>query len=51
MSDYICEKCGNECELEDALLYSDETDEYAKFFFTSCCGVDYYEKEDELWVH
>ncbi len=46
MSDYICEKCGNECELLETWIPS-------KYFsdicldVSSCCGAYYYEKDDK----
>ncbi len=46
MSDYICEKCGNECELEEVAIKKDDWE--ISFNVSVCCGVDYYEKEDEL---
>ncbi len=46
MSDYICEKCGNECELEE--IWITEYDEEINFDVSVCCKAYYYVKEDEL---
>ncbi len=45
MSDYICEKCGNDCELEDVYYIFDDS---INFEVSACCRSSYYEKEDEL---
>ncbi len=47
MSDYICKWCGNECELEERWIPAEYGDD-VMYTVSLCCGVGYYEKEDEL---